>query len=339
MLKKHKERNFYLPVVNFKSLDDFAQQAGTTVPEIMPLVRRDVDAYRDFELRNPQTGKIRSISAPTQLLMNVQRTALKGMRTTPSYSPHAYIRGRSIITAAKQHPNAVTGFKLDISDYFHSISEAKILESWWWNSLDKLPRHQEELVRAFAALATRNKPNCSGSPLDTYLPQGAPTSGFMSNIVGRHIDVSMWKIARRFGMRSTRYSDDILFTSRLPLSRQHLETALHEARGAIISHGFEVNDSKTRILTQGSRMEVLGVMLGGETPRLSRTKRRKIESEIRGIVKFGLLSHALERHRNPDALYQSLRGYLAFAYPLEKEWAGRQIALLQSAVKDLYASN
>lgn len=337
MLKKHKERNFYLPVVNFSSLDDFATKAGTSVPEIMPLIRHEVDAYRGFELRNPKTGKIRSISAPTPQLMNLQKVALQGMRTTPSYSPHAYIPGRSIITAANQHPNAVTGFKLDISDYFHSISEAKILESWWWSSLDKLPRHQEELVRAFAALATRNKPGCSGSADDTYLPQGAPTSGFMSNIVGRHIDVSMWKIARRYGMRTTRYSDDILFTSRFNMSRKLLEDALHAARGAVISHGFQVNNNKTRIMTKGSRMEVLGVMLGGETPRLSRTKRRKIESEIRGIVKFGLLSHALERHRNPDALYHSLRGYLAFAYPLEKEWAGRQIALLQSAVKDLYS--
>lgn len=344
MLKKHKVRNFYMPTVKFTSLDDLAAKAGMTVPELMPLVRHDIDAYRDHEIVNLATGKVRKISVPDPKLMHVQKLMLAGMFVPWSLAPagkvpHAYIPRRSILTAAKQHPYAKCGFKLDIKDFFHEISEEQIIKSWASFDVETLPRRNVELIKSLAGLATRTFHAEHDSWFDTYLPQVAPTSGFMSNLVARRIDVSMWKIARQFGMRVTRYSDDILFTSPHDLPRKQLEAGLEVAQGAIEKHAFEINKDKTRILTTGSRMEVLGVMLGGETPRLSRTKRRKIESEIRGIVKFGLLSHALERHRNPDALYKSLRGYLAFAYPLEKEWAGRQIALLQSAVKDLYASN
>lgn len=344
MRKKYKARNFYMPTLAFSSLDELAAIAGLSVPELMPLVRHDVDAYSDHQIANLATGKVREISIPNPKLMHVQKIMLSGMFVPWSMAPagnipHAYIRRRSILTAAKQHPNAKSGFKLDIKDFYDSISEEMIVKSWAPIDVDTLPRQKSELINSLAGLATRGLHHKELSWADTYLPQGAPTSGFMSNLVARRIDVSLWKIAWRLRMRVTRYSDDILFTSPVALPRKQLEAGLEIAQGAIEKHGFVVNGAKSRILTPGSRMEVLGVMLGGETPRLSRTKRRKIESEIRGIVKFGLLSHALERHRNPDALYQSLRGYLAFAYPLEKEWAGRQIALLQSAVKDLYASN
>lgn len=308
----------------------------------MPLIRHEVDSYNDVEIYNPVTGKVRSLSVPQPRLMHIQKTILAGINThwihhTAGNIPHAYIRHRSILTAAKSHPWAKTGFKLDIKDFFPSISSELIEANWTSKKLSSLPRHEKELMSSFISLATRIRHDDFVD--STYLPQGAPTSGLMSNIAARRIDLALARVAKRFDLRVTRYSDDILFTSDENVERISLEAALEMAQGSITKLGFEINTTKTRILTPGSRMEVLGVMLGGETPRLSRTKRRKIESEIRGIVKFGLLSHALERHRNPDALYQSLRGYLAFAYPLEKEWAGRQIALLQSAVKDLYASN
>lgn len=309
--------------------------------ELMPYVRHEIDAYDDIELVSPGKGKVRNLSVPRPKLMHIQKLLLAGTRVDWESSstksiPHAYIPKRSILTAAAQHPNTKSGFKIDLKDFFGHVSAEAIEYNWSRNQV-RLPRHEAELAKAFIALSTRTKPDCGETT--SFLPQGAPPSGLMSNIAARRIDVAVAQICDKFGLRVTRYADDILFTSTNALDRSVLEQALEEAQGSIRTYGFEVNASKTRILTPGSRMEVLGVMLGGETPRLSRTKRRKIESEIRGIVKFGLLSHALERHRNPEALYRSLRGYLAFAYPLEKEWASRQIALLQSAVKDLYAPN
>lgn len=305
--------------------------------ELMPFVRHEIDAYDDIDLVSPGSGKVRHLSVPKPRLMHLQKTLLAGTKVDWQSSstgniPHAYIPKRSILTAAAQHPNTKSGFKIDLKDFFNYISSKQIEQNWTRQS-SKLNRHEAELAHAFIALSTRLKTDCE-EPY-TYLPQGAPPSGLMSNIAARRIDIAIAQISDKYGLRVTRYADDILFTSPKNLSRDLLEQALEESQGSIRTAGFEVNPQKSRILTPGSRMEVLGVMLGGETPRLSRTKRRKVESEIRGIVKFGLLSHALERHRNPDALYHSLRGYLAFAYPLEKEWASRQIALLQQAVKEI----
>lgn len=336
MLKKHQEANFYKPTLAFKDTVELATQAHVDPSLIGYYGNHSHDPYEERFLPK-SNGGTRLIAVPSEELKKLQKAILKGTKIGFSYSPHAYIRGRSILTSANQHPNAISGFKLDIKDFFHSISEQKILDSWWHGDIRRLPAEEEHLIRFIARVSTRRNPGSTeDSTTNSHLPQGAPTSGLMSNIVGRHVDVSMWKIARRYGMRVTRYSDDILFTSPHKLNRVVLEEALETAQGAIVKHGFSVNTSKTRILTPGARFESLGVMLGGESPRLSRTKRRKVESDIRAITKFGLLSHALERHRNPDALYQSLKGYLAFAYPLEQEWATRNMALLDAAVKDLY---
>lgn len=336
--KLSRENYLSAPKIAFTSLDDFADKVGLSTSELMPYIRHEVDGYRDIDIYNPASGKTRALSVPEERLMLIQKWMLAGINThwvhhRAGSIPHAYIRHRSILTAANMHPSTRTGFKLDIKDFFPTISSEIIKANWTSKKIASLPRHEEELVHSFIGLATRRQHTDSGD--STYLPQGAPTSGFMSNIAARGIDLAMKRVADRFGLRVTRYSDDILFTSDEIIERVSLEAALEMAQGSISKLGFEINQNKTRILTPGSRMEVLGVMLGGETPRLSRTKRRKIESEIRGIVKFGLLSHALERRRNPEALYRSLRGYLAFAYPLEKEWAQRQIALLKAAVKEL----
>lgn len=338
MYEKYKKSNFYKPHIAFRDFEDIARKAHVD-PECLSKYRNyGQDHYMERYLPKANSDKVRLIAVPFEELKRIQKAILQNVKLSYSNTPHAYIRGRSILTAARMHPYAQSGFKIDIKDFFHSITNNKILESWWWDDIEKLPENERELVHFIVTASTRRS-HIDNSELffGVHLPQGAPTSGLMSNIVGRHIDVSMWKIAQRFNMRVTRYSDDILFTSPHKLPRAKLEDALETAVGAVRNHGFRINSDKSRILTPGSRLEVLGMILGGEHPRLSRTKRRQVESEIRGITKFGLLSHALERHRNPEALYQSLKGYLAFAQSLEPEWAERQKALLKVAVKDLYA--
>lgn len=340
MFEKYKRSNFYKPHVAFRDFEDIARKAYVNPESLSKYRNYAEDHYMERYLPKANSDKMRLIAVPFEELKRIQKAILRNVTLSYSNTPHAYIRGRSILTAAKMHPYAQSGFKLDIKDFFHSITNKKILESWWWDDFEKLPPKEQELIHFIVTASTRRS-HIDNSDLffGVHLPQGAPSSGLMSNIVGRHIDVSMWKIARRFNLRVTRYSDDILFTSPHKLSRNTLEDALEIAVGAVRNHGFQVNPDKTRILTPGSRMEVLGMILGSEQPRLSRAKRRHVESEVRGITKFGLLSHSLERHRNPDALYQSLKGYLAFAQSIEPEWAERQKALLNLAVKDLYAPN
>lgn len=338
MRHSYRRTNRPFPELQFRNLSELANRAEMTEAELRVFLSIKDQLYRNVELHDRKTGKHRKISMPSKELKNIQRAILSGIQP---YLPmnrvrrvsHAYTKRRSIVTAGKQHPSSKSGFKLDLADYFTSISQQKILENWGSLKPQAWKPDYFELIEHITALATRRNAGEVSIPLgQTYLPQGAPTSGLMANIATRGLDVSLWKVAREYKMRVTRYSDDILFTSAKKLSRETLETAMAAASNAITQHGFTVNHSKTRLLLPGSRFEVLGLMLGSPKPRLSRAKRRRIESDIRGIAKFGLESHARERGTQPELLLNRIGGYLAFSARIEPEWSSQQKESLARAL-------
>ena len=90
------------------------------------------------------------------------------------------------------------------------------------------------------------------------LPQGAPSSPILSNIVCRNLDRKLSGLARRFGLNYSRYADDITFSS--------LHNVYHEGgdfitefRRIVAAEGFTLNEKKTRLLRRGQRQEVTGL--------------------------------------------------------------------------------
>lgn len=322
------------PLLNFSSLEELAALTQSTPERLRELGRHEVDLYDDVLLKNPRTGKVRHLSIPQPELKQIQKALLGAMKVdwyNRNYSiAHAYIPRRSIRSAANQHPWSKTGFKVDIKDYFPSINQMKLMDEWGFIHASDQTIDYRGLRLIITGLATR-MPRNFDVPGGTFLPQGSPTSGFFANLATRSLDQSLWKIARNEGFRVTRYSDDILFTSDTVRSRVELEQGLERAQGAIRQHGFEVNKAKSRIMTEGSRMEALGLMIDGPKPRLSRTKRKKFESEMRSISKFGFYEHAAHRGEDPETMFRRLSGYLAFAAAFDKDWAGKHKADLKES--------
>lgn len=312
------------PVLTFSSLEEFAVLAKTTPQRLLQLGRHEIDLYDDVLIKNSKTGKIRHLSIPQPELKEIQKVLLHSIKVDWYHSfssiAHAYIPRRSIRSAANQHPWSKTGFKVDIKDYFPSINQMMLMDRWGyiWPSEQTIEYRGLRLI--ITGLATRS-PQKLDYVGDSFLPQGSPTSGFFANLASRGLDRSLSRIARNEGFRVTRYSDDILFTSDEVRSRVELEQGLERVQGTIRQHGFQVNTSKSKILTRGARMEALGLMLDGPKPRLSRTKKRRFESEMRSINKFGFYEHALHRGEEPESMYRRLRGYIAFAHAFDNEWA------------------
>ena len=73
-------------------------------------------------------------------------------------------------------------------------------------------------------------------------------------------------------------------------------------------------------------------MIDGPHPRLSRTKRKNFESEMRSISKFGFYEHAAHRGEDSEAMFRRLSGYLAFASAIDKDWAGKFLAELKDKI-------
>ena len=155
--------------------------------------------YRPFTIQK-RDGRERRILAPSPALKVLQRQLLQRyltqLRTHPAAT--AFSSGASIVANARQHAGQAWIATLDIADFFESTNA--------------------ERVRAFfikegwrgAALATLMR-------LCVYrngLPQGAPTSPCLSNLVNRELDRELSQLAQGAGAHYTRYADDLTFSWR-----------------------------------------------------------------------------------------------------------------------------
>ncbi len=140
-------------------------------------------------------GGTRTIDAPGEKLKALQRRVhqrlLAGLKL--SRAATGFVRGRSIVDNARPHTQRAVVINLDLADFFPSISEARVQAAWrglGWN----------------ADAATILTHICS---LDGRLPQGAPTSPALSNLVCRHLDARLLALALALDGDYTRYADDL----------------------------------------------------------------------------------------------------------------------------------
>lgn len=121
-----------------------------------------------------------------------------------------------------------------------------------------------------------------------YLPQGSPTSGYLANLAFARVDHKIASYAEKLGFTYTRYSDDILISTRdVKFDRELAAKIIHEVQKTVSTAGFTLNRAKTRILTPGSRKSYLGLIVSGPMTRLPREVRERITAELRDIRKFG----------------------------------------------------
>jgi hypothetical protein len=92
------------------------------------------------------------------------------------------------------------------------------------------------------------------------LPQGAPTSPVITNIVCQRLDYLLSGVARRFGLKYSRYADDITFSSMHNVYQPESEF-LKELRRIIAEQNFCIKESKTRLQKDGYRKEVTGLLV------------------------------------------------------------------------------
>ena len=96
--------------------------------------------------------------------------------------------------------------------------------------------------------------------LRNVIPQGAPTSPIISNIICQRLDYLLSGVAKRFGLKYSRYADDITFSSMHNVYQQDSEF-LMELHRIIAEQGFHIKETKTRLQKDGYRKEVTGLLV------------------------------------------------------------------------------
>ncbi len=210
------------------------------------------DSYVEFDIPK-KAGGVRHISAPITKLKHIQQALNLLLQGICSVSPVAmgFVPGRSIRTNADAHVGSTVVFNCDLKDFFPSITKDKVRNSLRNALKDTNPSNN--VINLISDLTTSPRPDGIEA-----LPQGAPTSPVISNLVLKDLDRRMIRFAVKNGYRYTRYADDITFSHtgnydpKVPIK--------HEAILAIIEDcGWAVNPRKTVIHTSSNRLEVTGL--------------------------------------------------------------------------------
>ena len=315
------------------TLMHLAEMTGASYHYLREIVGRQRDPYLSIT-RPKKNGRTRAMSSPEPVLMDVQRWILRRILSAyaPSDASYAYQRGRSIVDCAKHHVGARWLVKLDIHDFFRSIRERRVFEIFL--DLGYAPLLSLELARLCTRIDGRvlvPQPLRFGeyqrkAPYHVHarghLPQGAPTSGALANLVMKNVDREFTTYAHGLDLVFTRYSDDIVLSSTSAFSRDQAAIVISQVTNALARRGLRVHRKKTRVVTPGARKIVLGLLVDGDRPRLLPEYKRRLEVHIRGVANFGLPHHA--DHRGFDSILSMINhvdGCIAFAMGVERPWA------------------
>ena len=158
-----------------------------------------------------------------------------------------------------------------------------------------------------------------------HLPQGAPTSPMLSNLVMYDFDRSVEEIANEFGLTYTRYADDLtLSTASEEFNRVKAQKAISRIYQIIRKFSFEPNFTKTQIIPPGARRVVLGLLVDGIEPKLTKQFRDRLRLHLHHIGPngAGAIKHAEQNHfQSVFGLRNHIEGLISFAHSVDPDYA------------------
>lgn len=241
--------------------------------------------YKSFHLLK-KSGGVRIINAPREKIKTIQWKTLELIHEHYQIvkSPvHGFVKNKSIVTNAQQHTDKNFIFNIDLEDFFPSIHFGRIKGIF----LKKPFEFSHDIAAVLAHICSKDK----------ILPQGAPTSPIISNLICRRLDGDLQELARKYRATYTRYCDDITFSfsvKRLSdLPKQIVDLSISQANvGAelltiIRKHDFKINSGKVRLEGRSSRMQVTGLTVN-EQPNVPRTFVHGIRGMLHAWDRYGL---------------------------------------------------
>jgi RNA-directed DNA polymerase len=155
----------------------------------------------------------------------------------------------------------------------------------------------------------------------------------LSNLAAETLDIELSAFAFKHGLVYTRYADDLTFST-IDLPHNISIGDIHRQIVGIIRHSnFKENKQKIRIAGPGSKKVVLGLLVDGETPRLSKEMYHRIERHLHAALKYGITDTALhEGFDSAFGFYNHLSGLISYVHDVDKQrWSefNKQLSILQ----------
>ena len=263
-------------------------------------------------------GEARVICAPKPQLLYVQRRILRKIleKVPPHPAAHGFVPGRSTVTNAQPHVGAEIIVKFDLTDFFPTVHYYRVMglfaslgyavgEARFSNDDDA-----RDVAPVLARLCVYTEyPRRFGAGV---LPQGAPTSPAVSNLICRNLDARLEGLAKNVGATYTRYADDLTFSFRdtsvdLGRFRWWVDQICHQ-------EGFLVNQKKFRAIRKSQRQSVTGVVVN-DVLRVPRKERRRFRAMLHNCRVHGVASQA----RGNTAFADYLRGFASYIHMIHPD--------------------
>ncbi len=256
--------------------------------------------YNIFKIKK-RSGGYRTIYEPKPLLKHIQRKILQNVlmeRKTSSYAK-AYCQGIPLKENAIPHVRKAKILKLDIENFFENISFLEV-----YHTCFPIEYYPKSVGMLLAYLCT----------YDDHLPQGAPTSSYISNLVMKSFDEELGNWCEKKDISYTRYSDDMTFSGDFEPS-----IVISKVRKMLGKLGLTLNDKKTHVISKSCCQVVTGMVVNQKV-QVPLSYRKKIRQEMYYIQRYGLDSH-LKRMKiqNKNEYINSLMGKIGYVLQINQE--------------------
>ena len=240
---------------------------------------------------------------------------------------HGFVKGRSTVTNATPHVGQGVVLNVDLKDFFPTISFRRV--RGLFQSLGYSPA-VATVLGLLCTEAPRRQVTFDGGAWwvavgERCLPQGAPTSPAIANLISRKLDRRLRGRLGKKGWAYTRYADDLSF-SRKDFTRADLGFVHACIRHVVEDEGFALNPKKGRAQGRGGRQDVTGVVVNVK-PGLPREEVRRLRAILHAAKKTGL--SAQNREQRPD-YRRYLEGKIAYLMMIDRAKGERFKAALDA---------
>lgn len=246
--------------------------------------KSDKEKYYTFSIPKKSGGR-RVIVAPNEPLKTIQKNLasilsddyeeIKSEQKRQLQIAHWFLHQKNILTNADIHRNKRFVLNLDLKNFFDSFHFGRVRGYFLKNRYFLLNKDIATLVAQLA---------CYGGKL----PQGAPSSPIITNLICSIFDYRIWKIARKYHLDYMRYADDLSFSTNEKRFIEKKTDFLNDVITEIEQSGFALNISKTRFQLKWSRQMVTGIVVNSKlnTPREFYKSTRSMANHLYKTGKF-----------------------------------------------------
>lgn len=286
-------------------------------PSLLKLLTSD--NYLSFsELK--KDGSKRWIDAPRKTLKQVQVNIMYNLlyKISPHKCAYGFIVGKSPAQGAEKHLNNKLLLMLDLRNYFPSINYGQIISAFYFilgllNDKESKTFNVKEDSKVLTELCSYHN----------VLPQGAPTSPALANIITKNLDKTLYTLATREGLTYTRYADDLAFSHKD--LKYDMDAFLVEVKRNIKFDGFTLNNNKTRILRPHRRQSITGVVINDKLG---------VAKKYYKNTRAGVHNFSQSKNRFSNKQIQKLRGRIEWIRSIDPNKGQKLLDQFELALKN-----